>query len=500
MVGAARFEASRDEQLAILDFSVELSLDGEPLSAEDRKRILAASSGLALIKGRWVEIDREKLGQVLDHWQSVERASREGLTFAEGLRMLAGVSVDADALDEDADGRASGWASVVAGPWLESVLDELRDPARAPDVAIARELRAELRPYQRTGVRWLAALDRLGLGACLADDMGLGKTIQVLGLLLSQRRGSHEERAPSLLVVPASLIANWTSEIERFAPSLKTLVQGTRLYKVEVRIRAIAKPRWQAVVGACSGSMNSLVDLLQGKLSERVMDVVTKPGEGLFPTPQEIELDCSCPDWATMCKHVAAVLYGVGAHLDHEPGVLFRLRGVDLSELTTGAAATSLLTDSSRVRTERRLDAGVLSEVFGIAIDAGGETPQDRAVKDGGSSSAAVTRAAASAPPAARSRNGTARRRSRLVSAAAGSDQPRAPKRRTVSKAPASKVQRNAEATPDAGQLRALGIRLATTKVWLSRGVLRETPVPDSYAITKETAAYVGAHVAKLRR
>jgi SNF2 family DNA or RNA helicase len=209
-------------QEAILDFSVELVVDGEPLTAEERARVLAASSGLTLIKGKWVEIDRDRLAAVLEHWETAARAHARGLTFAEGMRLLSGVSFDR-AEGEDAAESEKGWSRIVAGPWLSGALDELRDPERTSGRAFAAELRAELRPYQLTGVRWLAALDRLGLGACLADDMGLGKTIQVLALLASKKR-VREKRAPGLLVVPASLIANWTSEIERFAPSVRTFV------------------------------------------------------------------------------------------------------------------------------------------------------------------------------------------------------------------------------------------------------------------------------------
>lgn len=209
---------------AMLDFNVEVSLDGEPLSAAERRQILEASSGLTLLKGRWVEIDRERLGAVLEHWTLAERAHREGLTFAEGMRLLAGVSLDRGE-DEDADGRGSGWASVTAGPWLEQALAELRDPEQISGRKLTQDIKAELRPYQLTGVRWLIALDRLGLGACLADDMGLGKTLQVITLLAAKKRAAKAgDVTRSLLVVPASLIANWTAEIERFAPHLTTLI------------------------------------------------------------------------------------------------------------------------------------------------------------------------------------------------------------------------------------------------------------------------------------
>jgi uncharacterized Zn finger protein len=304
---------------------------------------------------------------------------------------------------------------------------------------------------------------------------------------------------------------------------VRALVQGTRLYKVEARIRAITRPRWQSVVGACSGSIDSLVELLEGKLSERVMSVVTKPGEGLFPTPEEIDLHCSCPDWATMCKHVAAVLYGVGARLDHEPALLFRLRGVDPAELTQSREATSLLTDSSRVRRERRLDAGDLSEVFGIAIDTAGEDRATRvqAKQAGGESGdedsprgfARGTRSplehsehlprfreGAGTLDAKRPGNVASPKRSRSTARAAEEDPPRPRKRGPVMKVSAPAAKKSGGGTLGKDQLLALGIKPATIKTWLARGVLRETRDPDSYATTRETARLVLEHRTRRNR
>jgi uncharacterized Zn finger protein len=152
------------------------------------------------------------------------------------------------------------------------------------------------------------------------------------------------------------------------ARRVDALVQGTELYEVSVAIAALAKPRWKAIVSACGGQISSLVELLQGKLSAGVMTVVTHPDKGLFPAPAQIEMRCSCPDVATMCKHVAAVLYGVGARLDTKPDLLFLLRGVDHSELIDGAAAAPVAAPTG---TARRLASHELSDVFGIEIDAG---------------------------------------------------------------------------------------------------------------------------------
>ena len=211
---------------ALLDFSMELTLEGEHLSAAEIKKLLAGSDGLQLIRGHWVEVDRQKLGRMLDRFRNIERvAAAGGLPFAEAMRLVAGASVSVDAAADAAD---PDWSQVVAGPWLAATLKGLRGPEGLARVDPGPELKATLRPYQQAGLRWLYLLYRLGLGACLADDMGLGKTIQVLSLLLVLKREREEKgggkRRVSLLVAPASLLANWAAEIARFAPSLNALI------------------------------------------------------------------------------------------------------------------------------------------------------------------------------------------------------------------------------------------------------------------------------------
>jgi len=207
---------------ALLDFRMAVTLGGETLTPAEVKDLLAGASGLALIRGRWVEVDRERLGRTMARFQEAERlAAQGGLTFAEAMRMRAAADVAKNGAADRAD---PDWSRVVAGPWLAEVLKGLRSPEGLAHVDPGRELRGRLRPYQQVGVRWLHLLSRLGLGACLADDMGLGKTIQVLALLLVQRGDSGALRRPSLLVAPASLLANWGAEIQRFAPGLVAMV------------------------------------------------------------------------------------------------------------------------------------------------------------------------------------------------------------------------------------------------------------------------------------
>ncbi len=207
---------------ALLNFSVNTVLDGEPLTNSELEQLLESSGGLVKLKGKWVEVDREKLAAALAQWKQVESESqRSGLTFYEGMRLLAGIPRELDAsapLEADRQ-----WVGLTAGNELEATLRKLRSP-ESLDTTDPPGLRAELRHYQQTGVSWLRLVTGLGLGACLADDMGLGKTVQVIGLLLhrkaSRKAGKAGSGSPSLLIVPASLIANWKAELQRFAPSV----------------------------------------------------------------------------------------------------------------------------------------------------------------------------------------------------------------------------------------------------------------------------------------
>jgi len=207
---------------ALLTFRMEVTLDGESLSAAEIKRLLAQSDGLALIRGKWVEVDHDRLGRTLEQFEAIERrAVTEGLSFGEAMRMLAGASIAEDGTAGQTD---IDWSQTVAGPWLAQTLAALRSPEGLARIDPGRSFRGTLRPYQQAGVQWLYLLTQLRLGACLADDMGLGKTIQVLSLLLVLKHETKVGHKPCLLVAPASLLANWVSEVARFAPSLKAIV------------------------------------------------------------------------------------------------------------------------------------------------------------------------------------------------------------------------------------------------------------------------------------
>jgi uncharacterized Zn finger protein len=147
------------------------------------------------------------------------------------------------------------------------------------------------------------------------------------------------------------------------------LVCGSELYRITIGIKALPPGTWKAIKAECAGQIGSLVELLQGKLSKSVMEVVTRRDGGLFPTPGEIDLDCSCPDWADMCKHVAAALYGVGARLDQRPELLFRLRQVDHLELIAEAGDAAAAHKGAKPRA-KTIAAGDLADVFGVELEA----------------------------------------------------------------------------------------------------------------------------------
>src|SRR5438309_11478061 len=144
-------------------------------------------------------------------------------------------------------------------------------------------------------------------------------------------------------------------------------VSGSELYEISLTVAPVAKSRWKSICDDCAGAIDSLVELLQGRFSKGVMERICRENNGLFPSPKEIQFSCSCPDWAYMCKHVAAVLYGIGARLDRQPELLFRLHKLDEKELISSAGRELPLArkggDSGKI-----LSTGDLSELFGLDL------------------------------------------------------------------------------------------------------------------------------------
>ncbi|MEM7174425.1 MAG: DEAD/DEAH box helicase [Chlamydiota bacterium] len=207
---------------AMLDFQVDVALGQDELSQEELHELVHASEKMVYLRGQWVEVDSNQLGQALAHWKEVKkRVGQEGISFIDGMRLLAGAPSSIQGSENSEEERE--WINVSAGKALAKLLGQLKDPSLLPMEKALTHVHATLRPYQQEGVSWLCLLSSLGLGACLADDMGLGKTLQILSLLTVKKKRGQENRRSSLLIVPASLLGNWKEEAKRFAPFLELL-------------------------------------------------------------------------------------------------------------------------------------------------------------------------------------------------------------------------------------------------------------------------------------
>ena len=152
------------------------------------------------------------------------------------------------------------------------------------------------------------------------------------------------------------------------------IVSGSELYELSIHIKPLDPKKWTAIKTRCQGRIGSLIELLQGKISDEIMAVVTDRSEGLFPQPDEIRFNCNCPDWADMCKHVAAAMYGIGVRLDTQPELLFKLRGVNHEELIAVETTLGEMTSGKRSR-RRTLESDALESVFGIELETKPDTP-----------------------------------------------------------------------------------------------------------------------------
>jgi uncharacterized Zn finger protein len=179
--------------------------------------------------------------------------------------------------------------------------------------------------------------------------------------------------------------------LEIRAGVIEAKVCGSELYDVSIKISRAQKAKWEGLCRECVGGIGSVMELLQGRFSDQVMQVLVRKDLGLFPSPKEIEMECSCPDWAGMCKHIAAVLYGVGARLEQKPELLFTLRSVDPEDLITQAASAKGLSGKGQGANAPELAESELSSVFGIELD----TQVQRAEKSPKSKPAKAVKAAA---------------------------------------------------------------------------------------------------------
>ncbi len=256
---------------------------------------------------------------------------------------------------------------------------------------------------------------------------------------------------------------------------VSALVSGSDVYNVVIGVEPLEPAHWKKVVEECAGKIDSLIELLQGRLSQAVMGVVTRRNAGLFPTPRQISFRCSCPDWASMCKHVAATLYGVGARLDRQPELLFQLRHVDPQNLIQQAEsfppATQMLDES------RKLDTTDLSGLFGIEID---DAPAD---------------SRASAPAAAGSTRAGTPSVDVAATAAPRTAKPRATKPSSSAAKPTAGRRRHETIT--ARDLAARGIPNYAVQNWIRSGVLMRSGERGVYRTTRQTAQRIAAYAAR---
>jgi uncharacterized Zn finger protein len=267
------------------------------------------------------------------------------------------------------------------------------------------------------------------------------------------------------------------------AGKIKALVSGSEVYRVEIDVHPLEAALWKAIVEESTGKVDSLIELLQGRLSKAVMEVVTRRGTGLFPLPRQLGFRCSCPDAASMCKHVAATLYGVGARLDAEPELLFRLRHVEPNDLIRqiGDLAAPALPTAAQGQLER----ADLSALFGIDLDdapAGTAATPPRPV-------VVPDMPAAQSPPSDSSPTG--RRPGKKPKAAipvilAPSSTPAVPKA-----AKAAVAEKKRAKTVTAGELIARGIPRHMIQAWLGSGVLLATAQRGEYRTTQQTEAKI---------
>ncbi len=236
-VGLGEQQPTMVGMAALLDFAPRLMLGEEELSLDEVRRLLDEVEGLAFIKNKWVTVDREKLQETLSAYEEAQKlAEQKGLTLAEAIRLqLQSGTTLLGTSDEEI-------LEIENGEWLQSVFDKMAHPEKLPPVNTDNRFKAQLRPYQQEGLRWLSELSGLGFGACLADDMGLGKTVQILAFLnvLTTSPQSKKPFASSLLILPASLLANWEQEIEKFFPDLRIFFAHPSMHKPH-RVKAPAK-------------------------------------------------------------------------------------------------------------------------------------------------------------------------------------------------------------------------------------------------------------------
>ena len=245
---------------------------------------------------------------------------------------------------------------------------------------------------------------------------------------------------------------------------ITALVAGSQVYEVIIAIKPLDKAIWQGILKDCAGQVGSLLDLLQGKLSTGVMEVVARQGTGLFPTPRQISFRCSCPDSASMCKHIAATLYGVGARLDSQPELLFLLRQVDPAQLIQQAVNLSVAKAAAPdAGHSQGLEGADLSALFGIDLGSDLAKPE------------AAPKVTAKAAPKALPKS---------PAKAAPKALPKVPAKKTLT----------------AAELTARGVPAYMRQSWLKAGVLLATEQRGVYQSTPKTATTISAYLKQVAK
>ncbi|MDR0653341.1 MAG: DEAD/DEAH box helicase [Synergistaceae bacterium] len=235
---------------ALLSFDPAIYLGDDRISREEAEALLAMTNGLSFIKGKWVEVDHDKLKAAIEAFDRA--AEMQNVTFAEAMRMQLNIGASAGA-------NASSEIEITNGEWLAGIKNTLLAPVKIGNLSAGEGFKAKLRPYQQIGINWLGQMKSLGFGALLADDMGLGKTVQILAFLEYLRKN---EGTKTLLVIPASLLSNWANEIERFAPNIRYAVirsakdeldiDGADMfittYGMAARLESLKKIEWDMIV------------------------------------------------------------------------------------------------------------------------------------------------------------------------------------------------------------------------------------------------------------
>jgi uncharacterized Zn finger protein len=224
------------------------------------------------------------------------------------------------------------------------------------------------------------------------------------------------------------------------ANTVQALVMGSSLYSVDVHITQVPKAQWQAICTDCASSIDTLVDLLQGKLAKPVMERICKPLTGLFPSPKEIRFTCDCPDSAGMCKHIAAVMYGVGARLDQKPELLFTLRQVDTKDLVA-QAGSGLPAQGKRPTSSKMLDDSALADVFGLEMDepVAAPLPKTKPTKAAAKTAPTKRKKASAAAPAVKAKVKVAKTPAKQKPSTSATAQASAKKSSAPTEAPATK-------------------------------------------------------------